>query len=84
MTSGARRGWRGSKTRSQVWGDVALEFGTTQGRMCAYKKYLFRVQIVVPANVSTGHLEYWVSAEAHGFLGREENRVVVRLTEPRS
>ena len=65
-------------------GDEELEFGTTQGRTCAYKKYLFRVPIAVPANVSTEHLEYWASAEAHDFLGREENRVVRRLTERRS
>ena len=66
-----------------VW-DEELEFGTTQGGTCAYQKYLFRVPIVVTANMSTEHLEYLDSAEAHDFLGREENRVVLRLTERRA
>ena len=66
-----------------VW-DEELEFGTTQGGTCAYKKYLFRVPIVVTANMSTGHLEDLESPEAHDFLGREENRAVLRLTQRRS
>ena len=63
-----------------VW-DEELEFGTTQGGTCAYKKYLYRVPIVVTCNMSTANLEYLDSPEAHDFLGREEKRVVVRLTE---
>ena len=63
-----------------VW-DEELEFGTTQGGTCAYKKYLYRVPIVVTCNMSTANLECLDSSEAHDFLGREENRVVLRLTE---
>ena len=44
-----------------VW-DEELEFGTTQGGTCAYKKYLYRVPIVVTCNMSTAHLEYLDSA----------------------
>jgi len=65
-------------------GDEELEFGTTQGGTCAYKKYLFRVPIVATANMSTEHLEYLESPEAHGFLGREENRAVPRRPQRRS
>ena len=63
-----------------VW-DEELEFGTTQGGSCAYSKYMFRVPIVVTANMFTAHLEYLESPEAHDFLGREENRVALRLTQ---
>ena len=66
-----------------VW-DEELEFGTTQGGTCAYTKYLFQVPIVVTANMSTEHLEYLESPEAHDFLGREENRAVLRLTQRRA
>ena len=63
-----------------VW-DEELEFGIMQGGTCSYKKYLYRVPIVVTCNMSTANLEYLDSSEAHDFLGREENRVVLRLTE---
>ncbi len=39
--------------------------------------------IVVTRDMSTEHLEYLDSPGAHDFLGREENRVVLRLTQRR-
>ena len=61
---------------ARVWDDA--------GGTCAYTKYLFQVPIVVTANMSTEHLEYLESPEAHDFLGREENRAVLRLTQRRA
>ena len=52
----------------------ALEFASTQGGMCAYKKWLFAVPTVATFNFSTAGLELLVNDD---FLGNPSNRVLV-------
>ena len=61
-----------------------MEFGATHGGTRAYKKYLYQVPIVVTCNMSIANLGYLDSPERRDFLGREENRVVLRLTQRRA
>ena len=58
--------------------DAHVEFATTQGGTCAYKKYLFATPIVVTGNYSTGNLGF---LQSHDWLGRDLNRVVVEWGE---
>ena len=58
--------------------DAHVEFATTQGGTCAYKKYLFATPIVVTGNFSTANLSF---LQSHDWLGRDLNRVVVEWGE---
>ena len=58
--------------------DAHVEFATTQGGTCAYKKYLFATPIVVTGNYSTGNLGF---LQSHDWLGKDLNRVVVEWGE---
>ena len=58
--------------------DAHVEFATTQGGTCAYKKYLFATPIVVTGNFSTANLSF---LQNHDWLGRDLNRVVVEWGE---
>lgn len=54
--------------------DTFVEFATTQGGTCAYKKYLFRVPIAATVNYSTRNLDY---LGTHDWLQKTANRVLV-------
>ena len=54
--------------------DTAVEFATTQGGTCAYKKYMFRVPVAVTVNFSTRNLDFLSN---HDWLGKDANRVIV-------
>ena len=56
--------------------DLLVEFGTTPGGTCAYKKDLFAVPVVATANESTANLAF---LDSHDWLSRAENRVIVRF-----
>ena len=56
--------------------DVDVEFGTTPGGTCAYKRDMFAVPIVVTINYSTKNLEL---LDTDDFLGNPENRLLVTL-----
>lgn len=57
--------------------DALVEFASTPGGMCAYKKDLFAIPIVVTVNYSTGNLGY---LDNHDWLGNPGNRVVITLS----
>ena len=52
----------------------SMEFASTPGGTCSYKKYLYKVPIVATINFSTAHLHY---LHDHDWLKQEANRVVV-------
>ena len=52
----------------------AVEFAPTPGGTRVYRKYLFRVPIVITINYSTKNLQYLAE---HDWLMRDSNRVVV-------
>ena len=54
--------------------DSRLEFATTVGGTCAYKKYLFAIPIAVTINYSTANLGFLAT---HDWLGKDINRVVI-------
>ena len=54
--------------------DARIEFATTPGGQCAYKKYLFAIPIVATINYSTANMGL---LERHDWLGNGGNRVVV-------
>lgn len=56
--------------------DAAVEFASTPGGTCAYRKYLFAVPTVVTINLSTLNL---AMLDSHDWLGKSTNRVVVRF-----
>ena len=56
--------------------DLAVEFASTQGGTCAFKKYLFATPVVVTCNFSTANLGF---LHTHDWLGKDLNRVVVNL-----
>ena len=58
--------------------DVQVEFATTPGGTCAYKKYLFAVPIAVTVNHSTRNLDY---LETHDWLKQPSNRVLARFPD---
>ena len=58
--------------------DAHVEFATTQGGTCAYKKYLFATPIAVTGNYSTANLGF---LQSHDWLGKDLNRVVVEWGE---
>ena len=58
--------------------DTRVEFATTPGGTCAFRKYLFAVPIAVTVNYSTRNLEY---LQSHDWLSHEGNRVLVNFPE---
>ena len=56
--------------------DAMVEFGSTPGGTCAFKKYLYQVPVAVTINYSTANLEY---LETHDWLKNPGNRVVVQF-----
>ena len=55
--------------------DNVVEFASTPGGQCAYRKWLHRVPVVVTANYTTKNREL---LDNDDFLSRPENRVLVR------
>ena len=56
--------------------DSVVEFASTPGGTCAFKKYLFAVPVVVTINMSTRNLGF---LDNHDWLGKPANRVLVRF-----
>ena len=54
--------------------DALVEFGSTPGGVCAFKKDLFAIPIVITINFSTKNLSF---LETCDWLSLPENRVVV-------
>ena len=54
--------------------DAHIEFASTPGGQCSYKKWLFKVPTVITINFSTRNLDF---LEVNDWLGKEVNRVVV-------
>ena len=54
--------------------DTPVEFASTQGGTCAYRKYLFCLPTVVTANFSTKNFDF---LDSHDWLGKSLNRTVV-------
>ena len=58
--------------------DTRVEFATTPGGTCAFRKYLFAVPIAVTVNESTRNLHY---LDSHDWLRHEGNRVLLHFPE---
>ena len=58
--------------------DTRVEFATTPGGTCAFRKYLFAVPIAVTVNYSTRNLDY---LQSHDWLMHEGNRVLVHFPD---
>ena len=56
--------------------DARVEFASTQGGTCAYRKYLYATPTIVTINFSTANLEY---LQSHDWLGKESNRVLINF-----
>ena len=56
--------------------DSRVEFASTPGGTCAYKKYLYAVPTVVTFNHSTANLQYLL---LHDWLKHEKNRFLVEF-----
>jgi hypothetical protein len=56
--------------------DARVEFATTPGGTCAYKKYLFAVPVVATINFSTKNLDY---LEKHDWLRHPGNRLLAQF-----
>ena len=54
--------------------DSRIEFASTPGGTCAYKKYLFAVPTAITINKSTKNLKF---LDNHDWLGKPVNRTVV-------
>ena len=54
--------------------DALVEFGSTPGGVCAFKKDLFAIPIVITINFSTKNVSF---LETCDWLSLPENRVVV-------
>ena len=59
--------------------DAAVEFASTPGGQCAFKKWLWRIPIIVTANFTTKHREL---LDVDDFLGNPDNRVLVHRSLP--
>ena len=59
--------------------DAAVEFASTLGGQCAFKKWLWRLPIVVAANGTTKRRERLDVAD---FLGHPDGRVLVLPSPP--
>jgi hypothetical protein len=60
--------------------DRVVEFASTPGGGRAYSHFLSQIPIVVTVNFSTCNLGF-LEPGAHDWLGNEENRVLIELTE---
>ena len=58
--------------------DERVEFASTPGGQCAFRRWLYRVPFVATANYSTANLEY---LRAHDWLSKPDNCVVLELRE---
>ena len=56
--------------------DAHIEFASTPGGQCSYKKWLFKVPTIVTINFSTRNLEL---LEHSDWLGKDANRVVIHF-----
>ena len=56
--------------------DFKVEFATTPGGQCAYKRWLWKIPIVVTANLTTVNRDL---LDTNDFLGNPKNRVVVKF-----
>ena len=63
----------------QAKSDAKIEFASTPGGQCTYKKWLHRVPLVVTANYTTKGREL---LHQDDFLGHPGNRVLVELCQP--
>jgi hypothetical protein len=54
--------------------DHMVEFATTQGGALSYRKYLFRIPVVVTINWSTRNLDF---LQQHDWLKRPDNCVLL-------
>ena len=59
--------------------DNVVEFASTPGGQCAYRKWLHRVPVVVTANYTTEHRTL---LDDDDFLGNPGNRVLVHRAAP--
>ena len=59
--------------------DERVEFASTPGGQCAYRRWLYRVPFVATVNYSTANLEY---LRSHDWLKKPENCVLVELQAP--
>ena len=59
--------------------DFKVEFATTPGGQCSYSRWLWRVPIVVTANLTTANRDL---LDTNDFLGNPKNRVVVNFPPP--
>ena len=57
--------------------DTWVEFATTPGGTCAFRKYLFAVSIAVSVNYSTCNFDY---LESPDWLRHDGNRVLVNFS----
>ena len=56
--------------------DTRVEFATTAGGTCAYRKYLFATPAAVTINFSTANLHF---LDSHDWLSKPENRVLIHF-----
>ena len=56
--------------------DTRVEFGTTEGGTCVYHRWLWRVPVVVTANLTTKNRDF---LDSDDFLGNLDNRVLVNF-----
>ena len=59
--------------------DERVEFASTPGGQCAYRRWLYAVPFVVTVNYSTSNLDY---LRTHDWLSKRDNVVVVELLKP--
>ena len=59
--------------------DARVEFGSTPGGKCSFKKYLFKVPTVVTVNFATANLDF---LRTDDWLSKPENCVVVHWPPP--
>ncbi len=59
--------------------DERVEFASTPGGQCAYRRWLYRVPFVATINYSTANLDY---LRSHDWLSKAGNCVVVEFDKP--
>ena len=59
--------------------DTRVEFATTPGGQCVYRRWLYRVPFVATVNYSTANLGY---LRTHDWLKKKENCVLVEFQQP--
>ena len=58
--------------------DERVEFASTPGGQCAYKRWLYRVPFVVTVNYSTANLDYF---KTNDWLSKLDNCVLIEFSE---